>query len=139
MNQLGHLGGVSGRGLVDNKERGGAAIEFGATGVVLNTHAYIGHIPQAHLSGIGGGAQDGIAKLLGGLQTTLGLNGVFKLLVRQGWALTQFTGRDNQVLALQGAENIADGDIQRFHLGWLQPDSHTVRLLTHDLYITDPV
>ena len=85
-----------------------------------------GHVPQAHHRPVRRGAENDAAKFVLRREPALGEHGVSEFLSGRGGTAANFAGRIDGVLAVDGVDDLRDGDIEFGQLVGFHPNSHGV-------------
>ena len=119
----------------DAHQRGRLAVDAADEVVVLGTELDARHVLQAQRAAVGLGAQQDVFELPHFAQAALRGDGVDHLLRATRGRLPHFAGGELRVLLVDGARDVARGELELRQPIGPQPDAHGPVLGTEDLHI----
>ncbi len=134
---FGRLHGIRTRQLIDRHDGGRLAVVAAIEVVGLGAELDAGHILQVQHGAVGVGAQDDVAELFGGDQSTLCADGVGELLAAGHGLAADLSGGIDVVLCLQRGIDLGNGHAQLGQLIGLDPHAQRVLARTEDLHAGD--
>ena len=120
-----HLGGVGARGLVDDEQHAGMPVDVGAVVVCFGAEFHIGHIGQTQHPSVRAGTDDDVFELAHVVEQSIEfdvnlVDGAFKT-----------ADRGDDILFVDGRDNLVGRDSISAHDVGFEPDTHAVLVAEH--------